>query len=95
MVNSDIGNLATNFTHFKSYYTVTGSEVANILPGLQEIYAGIPDNCVFELLASFKGTMVRLTGLKATNSYGLIKSESYAEAANKRYDILNGVWTPK
>lgn len=56
---------------------------------------GIPDNCVFDLMAAFNGTMVHLTGLKATGQYGVISAESYADSANKRYNVLNGTWIEK
>lgn len=94
-VNKKADDLNSDLQYFKSYYTVTGASVINILPGLQEIYAGIPENCVFDLMSAFSGTLVHLTGLKSTNQYGVINAESYADGANKRYDVLNGAWIEK
>lgn len=66
-----------------------------MLPGLQEIYSGIPEQYTFDLLASFSGAIVHLTEFKVTAQYGVIKAESYAEAANKRYNIYEGTWVLK
>lgn len=88
-VNSDLA-------YFKNGYISSGAGItpdSSMLSGLQEIYAGLPDNRVYEILASFSGAMVHLSGLKVNIQYGYIVSRSYAEAANKRYDITNGVWT--
>lgn len=103
--NSDLGDVKTNlvainhnFANFATYETVTGGNVntaESFLSGLKDIYTGIPDNCVFIIFASFSGTYVCLEGLKTTASYGIVTTTSYADAANKRYSILNGTWILK
>lgn len=96
--NSDLVAINHNFANFATYETVTGGNVntaESFLSGLKDIYTGIPDNCVFIIFASFSGTYVCLEGLKTTASYGIVTTTSYADAANKRYSILNGTWTLK
>lgn len=65
------------------------------MDGMKEIYAGIPDNKVFEIFASFSGAIVRLHGVKATDLYGVMIADSYSEAINLQYDILDGEWKPR
>lgn len=66
-----------------------------MLTGLKEIYAGIPDQCVFVLYATFAGTIVRLDGVKASDQYGFVRASSYADAANVTYSILKSEWVKK
>lgn len=96
--NSDLVAINRNFSHFATYETSTGGTIntaESFLAGLKEIYTGIPDNCVFIIFASFSGTYVCLEGLRTTASFGTVTATSYADAANKRYSILNGTWTLK
>lgn len=95
---SDLVAINHNFAHFATYETVTGAKItpeATMLTGLKEIYAGIPDQCVFVIYATFAGTIVRLDGVKASSQYGKITAYSYADAANVTYSILNSVWAKK
>lgn len=95
-IDAAISKQNSDLAYFKNGYISSGAELtpdSSMLSGLQEIYAGLPDNHVYEILASFSGAMVHLSGLKVSSQYGYIVSRSYAEAANKRYDITNGVWT--
>ncbi len=95
---SDLVAINRNFSHFATYETSTGGTIntaESFLAGLKEIYTGIPDNCVFIIFASFSGTYVCLEGLRTTASFGTVTATSYADAANKRYSILNGTWTLK
>ena len=56
VLNSNLVSINRNFSHFATYETVTGAGItpeATMLTGLKEIYAGIPDQCVFVLYATF------------------------------------------
>lgn len=92
-LNSDLEYTVGN--NFISYISSTGAGTSNPLAGMKEIYAGIPDNKVFEIFASFSGAIVRLHGVKATNLYGVMIADSYSEPINLQYDILNGEWKPR
>lgn len=66
-----------------------------MLTGLKEIYAGIPNDSVFSLHASFSGVLVRLDGIKASDQYGKITASSYVDVANVTYVVSGGTWTKK
>ena len=92
-LNSDLEDTVGN--NFISYISSTGAGTSNPLDGMKEIYASIPDNKVFEIFASFSGAIVRLHGVKATDLYGVMIADSYSEAINLQYDILDGEWEPR
>lgn len=88
----------SDLQYFHCYHIITGATTtpeATMLTGLREIYAGIPDDSVFSLHASFSGVLVRLDGVKASNQYGKITASSYVDAANVTYVISGGTWAKK
>ena len=64
---SDFINTVGN--HFVSYMSSTGAGTNNPLDGMKEIYAGIPNNKVFEIFSTFNTKLSFLSNLYNATSY--------------------------